>query len=54
MSKELTPKTGQFDEIISIIDNARTLSLIHIFIGPPIPSILSGVLIGSMDDFLES
>ena len=24
MSKELTPKTGQFDEIISIIDNART------------------------------
>ncbi len=27
MSKELTPKTGQFDEIISIIDNARTRAL---------------------------
>ena len=27
MSRELTPKTGQFDEIISIIDNARTRAL---------------------------
>ena len=27
MSSELTPKTGQFDEIISIIDNARTRAL---------------------------
>ena len=27
MSKELTQKTGQFDEIISIIDNARTRAL---------------------------
>lgn len=27
MSKELTPKTGQFDEIISIIDNARTRAM---------------------------
>ena len=27
MSKELTPKMGQFDEIISIIDNARTRAL---------------------------
>ena len=27
MSKELTPKTGQFDEIISSIDNARTRAL---------------------------
>ena len=27
MSKELTPKTGRFDEIISIIDNARTRAL---------------------------
>ena len=27
MNKELTPKTGQFDEIISIIDNARTRAL---------------------------
>ena len=27
MSGELTPKTGQFDEIISIIDNARTRAL---------------------------
>lgn len=27
MSKELTPKTVQFDEIISIIDNARTRAL---------------------------
>lgn len=27
MSNELTPKTGQFDEIISIIDNARTRAL---------------------------
>ena len=27
MSKELTPKTGQFDEIICIIDNARTRAL---------------------------
>lgn len=27
MSKELAPKTGQFDEIISIIDNARTRAM---------------------------
>lgn len=27
MSNKLTPKTGQFDEIISIIDNARTRAL---------------------------
>lgn len=27
MSSELTPKTGRFDEIISIIDNARTRAL---------------------------
>ena len=27
MSNELTPKLGQFDEIISIIDNARTRAL---------------------------
>lgn len=27
MSKDLTPKMGQFDEIISIIDNARTRAL---------------------------
>ena len=25
MSKDLTPKMGQFDEIISTIDNARTV-----------------------------
>ena len=27
MSNDLTPKTKQFDEIISIIDNARTRAL---------------------------
>ncbi len=27
MSDDLTPKMGQFDEIISIIDNARTRAL---------------------------
>ncbi len=27
MSKDLTPKMGQFEEIISIIDNARTRAL---------------------------
>lgn len=27
MSKDLTQKPGQFDEIISIIDNARTRAL---------------------------
>ena len=27
MSKDLVPQMGQFDEIISIIDNARTRAL---------------------------